>query len=159
MDHDKRNEWLELLAKGDGEITAQAFLRNAKRESSAFHDDYTWDEKQAAKEYYDKTTINLIAKYSSLYNTMTADQRLYGVRPSMLPADKKKTKQVFRSAQLIAQNEDQLQEVRAAIWSRLRRVTRDMLDFKEYLPEFLDIAEYLLPKVKESEEVRETVKR
>lgn len=156
MNQDKKREWLGLIAKGGGELTPSAFLDNAKRKDSAFHDDYVWSQSAAAKEYYEKRTANLIMHYSTVFNTTTARQRLHGITP-ILPSGKPAIQKVYRNPSVIAKDEAQLNQVRAAIWSRLRRVTRDMADFRTYLPEFKEILEFLLPIVQESAVVKETV--
>lgn len=153
MYHEKRNEWLELLAKCGGSLTPDAFFKNASRKDSAFHDDYTWDKVAALKEYYEKRTANLIMRYSTVFNTTTAEQRLHGVRP-MLPSGVEAKKKVYRNPNLISESESELAQIRAAIWSRLSRVVRDMYDFKDYLPEFNEMMEYLLPKVQKLEETK-----
>ena len=150
MNHDKRNEWFQLLAQYPEGIGPDVFLKNAKRKDSAFHGDYTWSERDALKEYYDKRTANLIMRYSTLFNTDTAEQRLHGVHP-MLPSGKEAPKKIYRNAAMIAENEEELDQVRAAIWSRLGRVVRDMYDFKDYLPEFNKMMEFLLPHYQKQE--------
>lgn len=142
----KRVEWFALLKKGGGEINPVDFFRNARRKASAFHDDYTWDEEQAIKEYYEKRTANLIMHYSTVFNVTTAHQRLHGVRP-MLPSGKRARRKAYRTPSLIEENQDQLDQKRREIWSRLRRVTRDMFDFQASLPEFKEILDFLLPVV------------
>lgn len=147
----KRQEWEHLLSQGHGVITPDKFLENAKRKDSAFHGDYTWDAKEAAKQYYEKRTACLITLYSTIFNTTTATQRLYGVVPKLKKSKGKPYgKKHYKTAAAVAERVGELDQVREAIWSRLRRVVRDMYDFREYLPEFKEILNFLLPRVKKS---------
>ena len=143
---DKRAEWNLLLKKGSGTIRPQDFLENARRKSSAFNRDYTWDPKQAIKEYYEKRTANLIMHYSTVFNTTDAHQRLHAVRP-MLPSGKKAVRKVYRVSSLIVEDKDELNQIRAQIWSRLRRVARDIHDFSGSLPELRGIGDFLLIEI------------
>lgn len=148
MDSAKRAEWLDLMAKHPAGIDPmKVFLPNARRKESAFHDDYVWTLKEAADEYYRKRSANLVILYSTVFNTVTADQRLHLVVPMAL-----KEKGIFRklakTAAIISHDDDELAQATAAVWQRLRRITRDLHDFMPYVPEFKKLYEILYPYVR-----------
>lgn len=159
MDNAKRNEWLQLIAQHpEGIDPILVFLKNARRKDSAFHDDFEWSEKAAAQRYYQKRAAQLVVQYSTQFNTITADQRLHLVVPMKLK-EKGIERKIAKTADSIAQNPEELAQVRAAIWKRLRRLTRDMFDFRDHLPEFKEIQDFLLPIAQESVASLETSKR
>lgn len=149
--NDKKQEWLDLLAKCGNELTPEQFIENAKRAESAFHDDFTWNPREAAKQYYQKRAADLIRRYSTIFNTVSAGQRLYKVP---LPG---KLKPTYKTAKKILRTEEERAAVVAWLWSRLRMVTRDIEPFAKLVPEFAEIHEFLSKRVAMPEALRETV--
>lgn len=146
-DNAKRNEWMEFRAKHPREADWKVFYDWAKDPKSSFHEDLEWSVKRAAEKYYHKKCFELILKYDRIYcNVTTSYQRLHATYDAVM-AEKKISRRVAKTAAEIAKNDEELAYVRAAIWSRLRRVTSDMNEFNEYLPEFKEIYNLLLPFV------------
>lgn len=155
----KRDAWGMFLAQqGQGPIDPLKFRDYAKPAENPFHDDFEWNHKEIIKDYFEKRSLNLVIKYSTIFNTKTADQRLHSFIPMALK-EKGIQKKMAATAEEIAKDENHLAQVRAAIWSRLRRVVSDMYDFRDYLPEFSEVYEFLHPRAVESLAVRETVKK
>jgi hypothetical protein len=141
---DKKREWFELLARCGGILTTDQFIDNAKRESSAFHDDFSWNQQEAARQYYHKRAADLIRRYTTLFNTRSADQRLHKV--PMLPG----TKAVYKSAKMLAAGgEEEFQRSIAIVWGKLRTLARDLKSFAPYVPEFNEIYRFLGPRVEQ----------
>lgn len=149
---EKKHEWRELLARCGGKLTTDQFIQNAKKESSAFHDDFTWSQREAAEQYYHKRAADLIRRYTTLFNTRSADQRLHKV--PMRPG----TKAVYKSAKMIAGGgEEEFKRSIAVVWGRLRTLTRDLKSFGPYVPEFQTLYDLLKPYAEQSDVARETV--
>jgi hypothetical protein len=149
---EKKHEWRELLARCGGTLTTDQFIENARKESSAFHDDFTWNQREAAEQYYHKRAADLIRRYTTIFNTRSADQRLHKV--PMRPG----TKSVYKSAKKIASGgEEQFQKSVAVVWGKLRTVTRDLKSFAPYVPEFKKLYELLAPHVEPPESVKEAI--
>jgi len=142
----KRDEWRTLMAKYPKGIDPQIFLKNARREESMFHDDFEWTQAAAAKKYYEKRSSELVIYYSTVFNTVTADQRLYSVIPMALK-EKGIMRKFAKTAAVIATDDGELAQARAAIWQRLRRIIRDLHDFREFVPEFRKLYDLLYPHV------------
>lgn len=149
---EKKSEWRDLLARYGGTLTTDQFIENARKESSAFHDDFTWSQREAAVQYYHKRAADLIRRYTTMFNTRSADQRLHKV--PMRPG----TKAVYKSAKRIASGgEEEFQRSIAVIWGRLRTLVRDLESFAPYVPEFKELYIFLQPRVGQSADVKETV--
>ena len=144
----KANEWTELLTTSGGQITAEAFVKNAKRKESAFHDDFEWNERRALRDYYMRRSETLIRHYGSIYNTEATETRLHEVR--IQPTEKGPKRKVFKQVYQITDPTERAFVV-ARIWQRLRAVTKDAEGFDE----FKDIVKFLRPRALSSDEVKE----
>lgn len=147
MNQTKRSEWLQFRAKYPNEVTWKDFYDWAKNPKSVFNGDLEWDVKRAAEEYYRKRCLSLIIQYDRMYyNTVTAQQRLHAVYDLRLLQKGVKQK-VAHSIPQIESSEEELEHIRMMIWQRLRRVVRDIYDFRNRLPEFRAIYAFLHPRV------------
>lgn len=148
----KANEWVELLTTSGGMITPDAFFKNARRKESAFNEDFEWNEKRALRDYYLRRAEALIRHYGSIFNTVSAEQRLHAI--PMAPPLKGRKNKVFKQVYQIKDPTERAFVV-ARIWQRLRSVTKDAEGFDE----FKDIVEFLRPRALASDEARQAVER
>lgn len=147
MNHKKRNEWLDFRAKHPNSANWKDVFNWVKEKDSEFHDELKWTEKEIKEDYYRKACLGLLVRCDKMYcNVTTSYQRLHMTYDAKHLAKGIRTR-VARIASEIAKSEEELAHVRAAIWQRLRRVTSDMHEFRDYLPEFSEIYTFLLPKV------------
>jgi hypothetical protein len=146
-DHVKRNEWLEFRAKHPSSASWKDVYNWVKDPKSAFHDELKWTEKEIREDYYRKACTSLLMRCDKIYcNVATSYQRLHMTYDHKHLAKGVKSR-VARIPSEIAKSEEELAHVRAMIWQRLRRVTSDIYEFREYLPEFFGIYTFLIPKV------------
>ncbi len=122
----KKREWFTLLSEHPSGFTAHTFVKYAKSPRSAFHDDFTWNPQHQQKEYLLKRAASLIRRYTTQFNTRSAEQRLYAVSP--MP-DRKISGKIYKNARQIKKNRSDVDRVISSIYSRLRTAVRDMEPF------------------------------
>ena len=117
---EKEAEWRTLTASG--EITWATFTKAAKKETSAFHDDFEWNEKRQAREYLIRRASQLIAYYSGKFNTTTAHQRLH---PVPQPETPKGVRKIRPSKTWEIMTDVEKQSVERWYWQQWRTLARE----------------------------------